>query len=324
MSKIYGNVRASDDFTHAVGSESNFNESMYANFFDRTTRVGGFLRVGNRPNEGYAEVTATVYLPDGCVLFSFDRTQIVNNAGFDAGGMRFEIEVPGRALTTTFNGRVLVLDEPRILADPKRAFASSERGRLSIELRHTAVGPMYGTRADDVEVSRRADEQFAKAHYEQHMAVLGHVEFRGQKFGVNGFGLRDHSWGPRYWQAIEGYEWLTMNFGRDCGAVVSIVRRRGAEPKIGGAWVEGDHADFISEASIDLDHEPGTEYHRAVRVAAKTRSGHELNIEGRVMNFLPLRNRREGKTTYIGEGLTEWRSGDELGYGMSEVLRQRA
>ena len=38
-----------------------------------------------------------------------------------------------------------------------------------------------------------------------------------------GFGLRDHSWGPRYWQAIHRYEWLTLNFGPDLGAMVSSI-----------------------------------------------------------------------------------------------------
>jgi hypothetical protein len=43
-------------------------------------------------------------------------------------------------------------------------------------------------------------------------------------------------------------------------------------------------------------------------------------IEGRVLNMVPLRNRREGVTTRIAEGLTEWRWGDRIGYGWSEYL----
>ncbi|HVO25372.1 MAG TPA: hypothetical protein VMW56_17265, partial [Candidatus Margulisiibacteriota bacterium] len=58
-------VKPHDDFMHENTGESNFNESMYFNFYDRSARLGGFARIGNRPNEGYAEATLAVYLPDG-------------------------------------------------------------------------------------------------------------------------------------------------------------------------------------------------------------------------------------------------------------------
>ena len=55
----------SDEYMHALESASNFNESMYFNAYDPEQRVGGFLRLGNRANEGYAELTTCLYLPDG-------------------------------------------------------------------------------------------------------------------------------------------------------------------------------------------------------------------------------------------------------------------
>ena len=41
MAKIIGNIEASDDYTHPLGSEENFNESMYFNFFDASRQAGG-------------------------------------------------------------------------------------------------------------------------------------------------------------------------------------------------------------------------------------------------------------------------------------------
>ena len=40
--------------------------------------------------------------------------------------------------------------------------------------------------------------------------------------------------------------------------------------------------------------------------------------------MLPLRNRRDGKVTRISEGMTEWRTGEHVGYGLSEYLDQIA
>jgi hypothetical protein len=321
VAKIFGKLLAEDEYTHAVGPEPNYNESMYFNFFDPDRQLGGFLRVGNRPNEGYAEMTATVFLPDGRVLFDFQRPKITGNAGFDAGGTRFEVLVPTERLRTSYRGSPVALREPREMTDPRRAFTSNPRVNASIQIVHTAIGPMYGSAHDQSEAEASHEDQFAKAHYEQHMRVTGSLEIEGERVEMAGHGLRDHSWGPRYWQAIEGYEWLTMNFGDDLGAMVSVIRRPTKPPRIGGVVVRGDTIDPIEDAQIEVHYEPDGLFHHALTVRATTRAGERLGIEGRVLSFIPLRNRREGRTTHVGEGMTEWRWGDRIGFGLSELLR---
>ena len=76
---------ASDEFMHELGPETNFNESMYINCFDPAQQVGGWFRMGNRANEGNAEMTVCLYLPpaaDGerrSVGFMYKRPTITNN-----------------------------------------------------------------------------------------------------------------------------------------------------------------------------------------------------------------------------------------------------
>jgi hypothetical protein len=36
--------------------------------------------------------------------------------------------------------------------------------------------------------------------------------------------------------------------------------------------------------------------------------------------MIPLRNRRAGTVTRIAEGMTEWRWGEKIGYGLAEYL----
>ena len=321
MARIFGKLAPRDEFPHEVGAEPNFNESMYFNFFDPARRLGGFLRIGNRPNEGYAEMTATVFLPDGRVLFDFQRPKIADNASFDAGGTRFEVIEATESLRTTYRGSPLALREPREMTDPRHAFTSNPHVAVSIDLLHTAVGPMYGSAHDETEAEASHEEQFAKAHYEQHMRVAGVVEIDAARVEIAGHGLRDHSWGPRYWQAIDGYEWLTMSFGDDLGAMVSVIRRPGKAPRVGGVVVRGDTIDPIDDVRIAIEHEADGLFHRALEVDAVTRSGECLTIEGRVLSFIPLRNRRGGRTTHVGEGMTEWKLGKRTGFGLSELLR---
>jgi hypothetical protein len=325
MARILGNLTPEDDYLHELGPEPNFNESMYFNFFDTHRSLGGWMRLGNRANEGHAERSVCLYLPDGRVLFDFGRPSIENNDAFDAGGLRFEVLEPSQRHRTSYRGSATELREPREMADPRRAFKENPRRQVSFDLEHDAVGPMFGGTRNNQEQDKNADQQFAKAHYEQHMQVTGTLRLpEDEVLEIQGFGLRDHSWGPRFWQAIHSYEWLTMNFGADLGAMVSIIQRdaAGKERSAGGVIVRGMDLERIVEASVEADYEPDSLFHRRVHARVTTEGGEQLDIEGAVKSFIPLRNRREGHVTHIGEGMTEWRMGDRVGHGLSEFLRQ--
>jgi hypothetical protein len=44
--------------------------------------------------------------------------------------------------------------------------------------------------------------------------VKGRVRYRGKETAINGFGFRDHSWGPRDWDNVQlGHRWLTGTVG---------------------------------------------------------------------------------------------------------------
>jgi hypothetical protein len=322
MAKIVGNLKPEDDGLHPLGPESNFNESMYFNFFDPKKSIGGFVRLGNRANEGQAEMTVCLYLADERVLFAFKRAKIADNDAFDAGGLRFEVLEPTERVRTTYEGGVIELANPKALSDPSKAFRESPRRTISLDLLHEAVGPLYGQSHDEKEGQRDADKQFAKAHYEQHMHVTGTLDLGDEKIEIDGYGLRDHSWGPRYWQAIERYEWLTMNFGPDLGLMVSRIEVEGAEPREGGVIVRGDEIVNIAKVEIEAKYEENGLYHRSLVAKIETKDGERHEIHGEVKGFIPLRNRREGMTTHIGEGMTEWTFGDRKGFGLSEFLRQ--
>ena len=90
---------------------SNYNESMYFNVFDHSKKMGGWFRLGNRPNEGYAEMTCCIYLPDGRIGFMFGRPEISTNEVFDAGGMKFEVLEPFKTLRVRYSGKILLLEK---------------------------------------------------------------------------------------------------------------------------------------------------------------------------------------------------------------------
>lgn len=318
-----------DEYMHALEDASNFNESMYFNVYDQEKRCGGFLRLGNRANEGYAELTTCLYLPDGRVAFWFGRPEITDNDGFDAGGMRFEVVRPFEALGASYDGKVVLLEDPLQMADPRAAFKENPWVDAAVHLSYRGLSPIFGGEpvADDGEALAADDPMggFARGHYEQHVGANGTVTVGDESWDLDGYGLRDHSWGPRFWQAPWYYRWLTMNFGDDFGIVLSwVASRKGPIRKTGAVFTEGRY-DIVVDISIssDLDDD---RYHRAVHATCRTARA-EYEIEGKVLNLIPLRNRRtdpDGNdlTTRISEGLTEWSCDGRTGYGLSEYLDQ--
>jgi hypothetical protein len=305
-------LEPADELMHPLEGHTNFNESMYFNAYDPSIGLGGFLRLGNRANEGHAEMTTCLYLPDGRAAFTFRRPEIDNNDAFDAGGMRFDVIEPFRELRASYHGKVVLLDDPHEMADPKRAFTQNPWTDCRVEWTIRGDAPMYGGEpvADDGSPLPETGEGFARGHYEQHISASGVIAVGEDEWAFDGLGLRDHSWGPRFWQSPWWYRWLTANLSPDFGFVVSIIASRDGKRRIGGMVLRNGEYDYIREATIETEWSGEEHYHSAIRVTART-SSRTYEIEGTVLNLVPLRNRRTSPDgtellTRISEGLTEW------------------
>ena len=113
MSEIIIKLEPEDEFNHIPDEVSNYNESMYFNVFDHSSKIGGWFRLGNRPNEGYAEMTCCLYLPDGKIGFMFGRPSIDTNELFNAGGMEFKVLEPFKKLAVSYSWKVIDSRRPK-------------------------------------------------------------------------------------------------------------------------------------------------------------------------------------------------------------------
>jgi hypothetical protein len=318
-----------DEYTHTPDAAANYNESMYFNVFDPASKVGGWFRIGNRPNEGYAEISVCLYLPGGRVGFMFGRPKISGNFEMNAGGLKIEVVEPFKRLRLTYAGDIVLLARPHEMAHPSKAFRDNPHVACRVELDYAGASPMFGgetVKADGGAIEVDPEKSFAKAHYEQHMTAKGVFEVGEERFEVDGLGLRDKSWGPRHWQAINWYRWCPMNFGPDFAMMISIVAGEDGQGRSGGMVLKDGVYDLIAEASLESDWDDAG-YQTALRSRVKTQSGAEYDVSGEVLSLIPLRNRRKTPdgaelTTRITEGMTEYRCGDRVGYGLSEYLDQ--
>lgn len=318
-----------DEFTHDPGDFGNYNESMYFNFFDPAAKLGGWFRIGNRPNEGHAEVSVCLYLPDGRVGFMYARPEITHNKEMNAGGLRVDVVEPFKQLDVTYGGKVLLLSNPSDMAEPRSAYKNNPQVACEVSLKFEGVSPMYGgerVNADGSSLDIDPEKSFAKAHYEQHCAAAGEMKVGDEIYKVSGFGLRDKSWGPRFWQAIEWYRWCPMNFGADFGMMLSVIGNSQGGAYEGGMVLRDGVYDLITECRIETEWDEN-DYQTALSAKVKTASGQSYLVQGKVMSLIPLRNRRTAPdgsqlTTRITEGMTEYTCNGLTGYGLSEYLDQ--
>ncbi len=323
-------LEPADEYPHEPDPATNYNESMYLNAFDPAQEVGGWFRLGNRVNEGYAEMSVCVYLPGGRVGFMYDRPAITTNMAMDAGGLTIAVVEPFEHLTVTYRGRVCVLSEPREMADPRTAFADNPFEECEVDLDVRGVAPMYGGRyvnPDGSEIRQDAERSFAKAHYEQHTVSTGRIRVGGEELAIDGIGLRDKSWGARYWQALRWYRWLPMSFGPDFAMMLSVIGGAddAGEPRQSGMVLADGAYHQVRECRIDSDFD-ADDYQTAMRCWART-DDREYEVTGEVISLIPLRNRRttpggELLVTRITEAMTSFECDGRTGIGMSEYLDQ--
>lgn len=328
-----------DEYTHEPDAAENYNESMYLNAFDLGLQAGGWFRLGNRVNEGHAEMSVCIYLPDGRVGFMYDRPKIDNNDEMKAGGLSIRVVEPFEHLVVRYEGRVCLLDNPGDMANPREAFRNNPMVDCSVSLDYRGVSPMYGGKpqyADGREIEVAAEKSFAKAHYEQHCSVTGSITVAdpdggsGTVMEIDGLGLRDKSWGPRYWQALTWYRWLPMVFSDEFAMMLSVIDRPGNDgetqtPHTGGMVLVGDEYHKVLDCRVDADWNDAGEQ-TTMRCWVKT-AEREYEVTGEVLSMIPLRNRRktpdgEQLHTRITEAMTRYECDGHVGIGMSEFLDQ--
>lgn len=315
-----------DDHNHAADDVSNYNESMYFSVFDVERRTGGWYRIGNRVNEGYAEMTNCWYLPDGRVAFMASRPKITTNDVMDAGGLRFEILEPFERHRITYEGPICLLENPREMSNPGRAFRENPVVDGRMEIQHTAATACVGgevVHEDGTPLPIDPDKGFGKAHFDQWNAGRGFLEIGPERFELDGYGARDKTWGPRYWQSIDWYRWLHVYVSPELSLQATVSSDDGGLRTSGHLFAKGEHH-VVTEGEIESDWDADT-YHSALRFRT-TVAGVDYELEGKVRSLIPLRNRRETAdgmlVTRITEAMTEYTCNGVPALGMSEYLDQ--
>ncbi|MGE4322447.1 MAG: hypothetical protein AB7E60_05400 [Sphingobium sp.] len=315
-----------DEYTHAPEAAKNYNESMYFNAMDEKAGVGLWVRIGNRLNEGHAEMTCCVYLPDGKVGFMFARPEIRHNREMAAGGMRFEVVEPFKTHNVSYEGTILLMERPEEMMDPGQAFKNNPKVPCTISLRFEGVSPMHGGEIVNMDGSPwdlDPDKSVFRGHTEQHMSVSGTISVDGVDHAIDGFGFRDKSWGPRHWDNFYWYKWQPMTFSPDFGIMMSLMGQPDGEPFVNGHVFADGKLHKLTDIKVSTTYDESyMPTHITTRLFTAER---EYVLEGERVTTIPLRHLRkqaDGSVTFsrITEALMRYSCEGMTCFGMSENL----
>src|SRR5690606_31495748 len=83
-----------------------------------------------------------------------------------------------------------------------------EGGHINIDLEwnFVALTPPWDHATDQI-VGNELETAFSKKHYAQHVRGEAKLTYQGKTLEWKGMGLRDHSWGPRSFNAMGHTTW---------------------------------------------------------------------------------------------------------------------
>lgn len=311
----------SDESTHNPGTQENWNESRYIDFWDPSQRIGGWFRIGNRPNAGYAEMSACINLPDGRTAFMFNRPKITANT-LTSGDQSWEIIEPWKTTKVSYRGELMILDNAWALTEPKTAFQTAPRVQADIDLLVHAqgLGSIMGHDQDHIDLIFLPGQ--ADFHTQNLTATTGTVKVGDQKWSIDGRGCADHSWGPRNWHAKIYLRWIIANVDDDNGFM--LVRGVGPNKKTRSGFVWDDGKFHIVD-DFDMRNEyAGAPNYELKKTSLVIRSGdRQWSAEGTPQGWLPLRHlqkNEKGETALLRiiKSPTDWVVEGRAGAGMCE------
>lgn len=317
-----------DELMHPVGDDPAWSESYYFNFIDPTSKLGMFTRMGFRPGNGWADALHVVYVEGKRVAFTYGRRPIGKelsryDGDLTAGDLSLICEAAHGRWRIRYDGPAQDITDAAILL---------ERSKLRPEGWFTPATLTMDVTFDCLTAPHYAGSG-ARGHFEQSGRVNGTIALGDERWTVDGYGVRDKSWGPRDWGAGDRggmakraervgpapfVNWFSMNFG-DYAALGGSCFRHADGVMRGEGWLQRDgRSGALKDIVIETDYDSDSLIHRAVRLSARTEGGESIRIDGDVLSVCPTKIPMPGGATFVNEGLTEFRWGGRTGYGIAE------
>jgi len=317
-----------------------YNDSHYFNFFDHQKQFGGFTRIGKLGNQNASVGLFALYDSNRQTLLFAQSEHIARDlTDIRSSTIRYEILEPLKKLRIVAQGKFLTLPDPGELSDPKslcRRLTEENFVDVEAELLFHGWGEVHNSKKLYARgLGRRMVEKgfglrdlaearkFASEHYEQVGSYEGVIRIGSREIVLNdATGHRDHSWGPRDMSAIEAWTWLTVQFGPDV-AVNLACFKAGRLDIFGGTTCRNGRNYPLRRQELQTEFRDDGLTQKSLRFSVEDIGGFRMEVEGHVLNSLPLVVFDDGTTrTLAFEAMTEYRWQGRTACGISEYVHR--
>ncbi|MBC2589698.1 MULTISPECIES: hypothetical protein [Rhodococcus] len=308
--------------THDFAGIHNFNESVYFNFVDPVSQLGGLVRIGNRPNLGYSETSVQLTLPGGAIAFRAGRRPCETNDEFAGQGLEIVIKEPTRTAEITYRNTVARVAHPSMMAEQGRlALKNAPSEECEISLTYEATSPMFVINGDGDGDCTPGSSTIASDHYEQFGHLSGTIRVGSRTWVLDKVtSFRDHSWGPREWASYTG-EWLA-GWLADGTAFSAYGEYEPSGVRVSaGAVMTTDHvAHPITDYKVLTDY-AGESTYNGRHVGIITAVGlPTIVVDGSIRHFVPVTQRTEDRAVRMAQMTVDLAEGHG-GWAVAEFLR---
>lgn len=289
-------ISPQDEWLHPVGAGVHWQESFYFNWADPGGNSFTLARIGYRFATGRTEALI-VSLRDGAPDFLYAPINLKHEGPCSD-------EDPQRGLRAL--GFCVTLEEPL------RRWRLALEGRDSMDVVFETCTPPFDYNAD----GRKMASNMTGHHFEQSGCVSGWTNFKGRRREIEAFGQRDKSWGVRDWGHLEGWNWISGQFGKDLSFNLTQTIEGGRNFDNGFVHRDGaNHA--VTQA--DVAFQWGRQRHRPTeaRLEIRDEGGATHVIHARALASFPLVGRAWIEETHAR---FEWETptGRREGHGVME------
>ena len=287
-----------EELRHKAANTEEWNESYYFNFYDPRENIGGFTRIGFKPNKkegvGY--------------LFLFYKNEILSFSE------QIEIsDVPEKIQTGLLSFR------------PEWEFSFSgtmvnTRGNPNPVELHFTYSPVNKEFSylecitdEEFEIAKVVSEN----HYEQIGIVTGSFKVGTEKYTISGFSERDHSWGERDWNAPELWIYVTAHFDATFGLNIAKMRIKGHEIDV-GFIMKGKENIPVEEIQESTVYYGNTQKEFVYEVW--DRNGDFYTLTGEVMKTVQIPYKKGDSVSILNENLSTFECEGKKGFGIAEYL----
>ncbi len=320
---------------HPVGDDPAWSESYYFNFVDPATNLAMFTRMGFRPGNGWADALHVVYLQGKRVAFTYGRRDIKSDlmrydGDLTAGHLTLRCDQSHRRWRVIYDGPAQDIHDAEILLTRSKARPAGwyTPAHLGMEVTFDCLTEPHYSGIVEGPTGQRG-------HFEQSGRVHGVIRLDDQQWQVDGYGVRDKSWGPRDWGAGRSQEpspqgaeqrsgptpfvnWFSMNFGGHAALGGSCFRHADGVMR-GEGWLQRDGASMnLHDVVIASRYAEDSILHTGLTLTARTEEGEAVEVSGEVLNVCPTKIPMANGATFVNEGLTRFQWGERTGYGIAE------